>query len=572
MTSSARCAASCATCCATAWPTTPLSRATSGCLTGPARSFWSSTRSSGARRWSRCAARAHGRACRARARMHGRALVVHALQRRGASQLMRAHMPPCARSQAFVNMSRGDRQAMAKYNQQQVGQLTRLIEVTRTSLAKAERQKVMNMITIDAHSRDIVASLVDGGGASPDCFLWMCQLRSYWDAAISDCRIRICDASFPYVSRAAGPPAAARLARLQPCMRCKLRSATLARNPDTAWCALHACLARLPRARACCLQGYEYLGNGPRLVITPLTDRIYITATQACWLCLGTAPAGPAGARGRLRASHPPAAGRWCQGSRTLCPHALLPTPCAHSHPARPPGTGKTETTKDLSAQLGKSVYVFNCSPEMDFRTMGDIFKGLAASGSWGCFDEFKCARAGGRSRGAWPSCDSGCVASTSAAAADGTEHKHVALSSVLRQHAGIAQYIMHRHVRVPCLPQPPGARGAERLQRAVQVCHGRAEAQVAAARQVRGGAAAPAVCACACMLLPCSAPHSTATSCAPAAATAAAAPRRRPLPPGAWSMSTGPAPSRRRWRAGALWRPTAWRCRWRRAPARSSP
>uniref|UniRef100_A0A914WTV1 Cytoplasmic dynein 1 heavy chain 1 n=2 Tax=Plectus sambesii TaxID=2011161 RepID=A0A914WTV1_9BILA len=156
------------------------------------------------------------------------------------------------------------------------------------------RKKLEHLITEFVHKRDITRGLIDKGVNNAKSFAWLSVMRFYFDPKEVDVlkrlSIQMANASFNY--------------------------------------------------------GFEYLGVQERLVQTPLTDRCYLTMTEALQAKLGGSPFGPA-------------------------------------------GTGKTETVKALGNQLGRFVLVFNCDETFDFQAMGRIFVGLCQVGAWGCFDEF---------------------------------------------------------------------------------------------------------------------------------------------------------------------------------------
>jgi dynein heavy chain len=74
--------------------------------------------------------------------------------------------------QAFKNIQGGDKQAMPKCHQKQIDDLKGLIMMVQGDLTKPVRQKIMCMITMDAHSRDIIGQLKDAGVSRIDDFLW----------------------------------------------------------------------------------------------------------------------------------------------------------------------------------------------------------------------------------------------------------------------------------------------------------------------------------------------------------------------------------------------------------------
>jgi dynein heavy chain 1 len=162
-----------------------------------------------------------------------------------------------------------------------------LADTVLLDIPAVQRRKCEHLITELVHQRDVIRSLLKNDVRDVASFDWLYHMRFYLDDTL---QVKMADAVFPY--------------------------------------------------------GFEYLGVPDRLVQTPLTDKCYLTLTQALANQLGGSPFGPA-------------------------------------------GTGKTESVKALGVALGRFVLVFCCDETFDFQAMGRIFVGLCQVGAWGCFDEF---------------------------------------------------------------------------------------------------------------------------------------------------------------------------------------
>ena len=215
------------------------------------------------------------------------------------------HPGQCIAAVAQIMWCRGTEQALlspdpvaatTQWHSDNVDQIADLTKLVRGDLTKIQRKIIVALVTVDVHARDIIQELIDDKVDRLGNFKWMQQLRYYWQMVESggqtkeDCIIRQTNSLSNYA--------------------------------------------------------YEYMGCTSRLVITPLTDRCWMTITGAIHIKLGAAPAGPA-------------------------------------------GTGKTESSKDLAKAMGTFCVVFNCSDQINYQMLGKLFAGLAQCGCWTCLDEF---------------------------------------------------------------------------------------------------------------------------------------------------------------------------------------
>ena len=99
---------------------------------------------------------------------------------------------------AFERLQDGVPTAIKDFNKKQHDKVDRLTVMVQGELPAGERLKIISLITIEVHARDIVAKLVEDKADSLEGFSWLSQLRYYWDHSKRECHARLVDSEFMY--------------------------------------------------------------------------------------------------------------------------------------------------------------------------------------------------------------------------------------------------------------------------------------------------------------------------------------------------------------------------------------
>ena len=63
--------------------------------------------------------------------------------------------------------------------------LKKFSEIIRSNLTKMLRAKVVALVTIEIHARDVIEKLIKANCSDVNAFEWMMQLRVYWERVIN---------------------------------------------------------------------------------------------------------------------------------------------------------------------------------------------------------------------------------------------------------------------------------------------------------------------------------------------------------------------------------------------------
>lgn len=136
----------------------------------------------------------------------------------------------------------------------QVSMLHGYSNTIRGNLPNVLRLKIVALVTVEVHARDVIDRLAKANCNDTSAFDWLCQLRLYWEKVRSEKtpgrRLLLCDSPI----------------NVFPAPFCQQDE--------------NDCIIRQTNTRF--KYGYEYLGNSGRLVITPLTDRSHESNEYSC--------------------------------------------------------------------------------------------------------------------------------------------------------------------------------------------------------------------------------------------------------------------------------------------------